>query len=53
MAVIPVKVSQDYKNLKDAFNAHITSNHSPWARTAGVIRDRQDTENAIPVQLKA
>jgi len=53
MAVIAAKVSQDYKNLKDTFNAQITSNNSAWARMAAVLRERQDAENALATWLEA
>ena len=54
MAVIAAKASQDYENLKDAFNTQISSNNSAWARIAAVVlRERQDAENALAVRLEA
>jgi len=53
MAVIAAKASQDYENLKDAFNAQISSNNSGWARIAAVLRERQGAENALAVRLEA
>ena len=53
MAVIVAKASQDYENLKDAFNAQISRNNSGWARIAAVLRERQGAENALAVRLEA
>jgi len=53
MAVIAAKASQDYENLKDTFNAQISSNNNVLARIAAVLRERQDTENALAVRLEA
>ena len=53
MAVIAAKASQDYENLKDAFNVQISRNNTAWSRITAVLRERQDAENALAVQLDA
>jgi hypothetical protein len=53
MAVIAAKASQDYKNLKDTFNAQISTNNTAWPRIAAEHREMQDDENALAVQLEA
>ena len=53
MAVITAKASQDYENLKDAFNAQISSNNSAWARIAAVFGEWHDAEYALAVWLEA
>jgi len=53
MGIRAAKSSQDYKNLKDVFNAEITSNGSGWAWIAAVLREREDAENALAVWLEA
>jgi len=53
MAVIRAKASQEYKNLKDAFNARISSNNTAWSRIAAVLWERQDAETARAVRLEA
>jgi len=40
MAVIAAKVSQDYENLRDAFNPQILSNNIAWASIATVFREK-------------
>jgi len=47
MAVIAVKASQDYENLRDAFNGQIVSNNNACASIATVLRERQDAENVV------
>jgi hypothetical protein len=49
MAIFAAKASQDYENLKDAFNGQISSNNTAWSRIAAILRERQDAENAPAV----
>jgi hypothetical protein len=53
MAGMAAKAFQDYENLKDAFNAQISSNNGAWFRIAAVLRIRQDADNALAVYLEA
>jgi hypothetical protein len=53
MRIIVAKASQDYKNLKDTFNAQITCNGSGWASIAAMLRERQEGDNALAVWLEA
>jgi len=41
MPVIAAKVSQDYENLKDAFDAKLPSNSSVWAGIPAVLREEK------------
>jgi len=52
MAVIAAKASQDYENLRDAFNAQILNNNNAWASMATVLRERQDAGNILAAQLE-
>jgi hypothetical protein len=52
MAVIATKASQDFENLKDAFNARISCNNNAGARISAVLKYRQEAENALAVRLK-
>jgi hypothetical protein len=47
MAVIVAKASQDYENLRVAFDARILSNNNALASIATVLRERQDAENIL------
>jgi uncharacterized protein YybS (DUF2232 family) len=51
ITVIAAKALQDYKNLKDAWNAHISSNNNAWASIATVLRESQDAANALAFPL--
>jgi hypothetical protein len=52
MAVITGKASQDYKNLRNAFNAQILSIHNACASIATVLKERPDAKNMLAGRLE-
>jgi len=53
MPVIAAKASQEYENLRDAFNAQILRNNYAWGRIPAVLSDRQAAKNMLAGRLEA